>query len=400
MYFRWNIVGGFPARTFVLGMSIFAFVIPPALALPQNEPPALQAAPTDPGDPIATVATQRPDQNPDSVLNTQTRAVNAIPEERAPKLVDAPSPTSTGAVDRADSESTAGFARLIKQEKFEEVAPLLVVYLKENPTSWRAHYFYGYVLLRQHRLAGSMDELAKSLELNTENAEAHNVLARVLAIAGRYDLALRELDAGQRLSPTSPEVYYNRGRIFSIQDDFHRARQEFEIAIRIDPDYMEAFNALGFALETLGDDPAALKNYEKAVQLNEQEHRQFDAPYINLSSYYRRYGKSQAALEFALKALKINPRSDLAYYQMAKAYRSMEDWPRMAEALEKAIAINPGSAQYHYVVSFAYRKLGREKESQAAIAEFSRIEQQTADLERQRHEARRASYPPEPNRVP
>ena len=71
----------------------------------------------------------------------------------------------------------------------------------------------------------------------------------------------------------------------------------------------------------------------------------------------------------------------------------MEDWPHMAQALEKAIAINPTSTQYHYVVSLAYRKLGREKESLAAIAEFQRIEQQTAELERQRREARRVPYP-------
>ena len=35
-----------------------------------------------------------------------------------------------------------------------------------------------------------MKELAKSLELNTENAEAHKVLGRVLALAGRYDLVI------------------------------------------------------------------------------------------------------------------------------------------------------------------------------------------------------------------
>ena len=396
LHFGRYVAGGFPPPTLIQSISILACVIPAALALSQNGPPTSQDSRSTQMNNAAQMASGRPEQSPDNVLNTQTKAVNAIPEEQAPKLVDATSPTSRVGVGLDDSESTAAFARLIEQGEFEEVEPLLVAYLKEKPTSWRAHYFYGYVLLRRHRLTDSMKELAKSLELNTENAEAHKVLGRVLAIVGRYGLALRELDEAHRLAPNSVEVYYDRGRIFSIQDDFHRARKEFETAIHINPDYMEAFNALGFALEALGDDPAALTNYRKAIQLNEQEHRRFDAPYVNLSGYYRQHGDFPMALEYALRALELNPNSDLAYYQMAKTYRTMGDWPRTAEALEKAIAINPTLAQYHYVLSFAYRKLGREKECEAALAEFRKIEQQTADLERQVREARRATSPPEP----
>jgi tetratricopeptide (TPR) repeat protein len=395
LHLRWYIAGGFFSRMLIQSLLIIVYILSAASAFSQNAPPTSQSSGSSQGGKAIPTATPRPEQNPDNVLNTHTKTVNAIPEDPVPKLVDATLPTSGGIVDLGDFESTSAFARLIEQGQFEEVEPQLIDYLKKKPTSWRAHYFYGYVLLRRLRLTDSLKELAKSLELNTENAEAHKVLGRVLAIAGRYDLALRELDEAQRLTPGSPDVYYNRGRIFSIQDNFHRATQEFETSIHIDPDYMEAFNALGFAMETLGDDAAALTNYRKSIQLNEQQHKQFDAPYVNLSSYYRRIGDSPAALEYALKALELNPQSDLAYYQMAKAYRTMEDWPRMAQALEKAIAINPSSAQYHYVVSFAYRKLGREKESLAAMAEFRRIEQQTAELERRRREARRVPYPDE-----
>ena len=344
----------------------------------------------------ATPATE----NPDKVLKRQTPAGHAIPEEQAPVLLDAPTTSAPGGGPGVDeTQVTMELAQLIEQGKFDDVEPRLVEYLKEKPASWRAHYFYGYVLFRQRRLSAAIKELAKSLELNTENAEAHKILGRVLSIVGRYDLALRELDEARRLMPDSAEVYYNRGRIFSIQDDFHRARQEFEAAVRLNPNYMEAYNALGFALEALGDDPGAYESYRKAVQINEQQAGRFDAPYVNLSGYYGRRGDFPKALDYARKALDLNPTSDLAYYQMAKAYRTMEDWPRTAEALEKAIAIKPSSAQYHYVLSFAYRKLGKQKESQAALAEFRKIERQTAELEKQRREARRATTSPIPSQL-
>jgi len=291
-----------------------------------------------------------------------------------------------------DPEQIANFEDLILKEKFQEVEPLLRNYLAGHPRSWKAYYFLGYVQLRQRRIGGSIKALAKSLELNTNNAEAHKVLGRDLTIIGRYDLATREFEQALRLDPSSAEVHYNFARVYAIQDDFHRARKELEAAIRLNPNYMEAFNALGFAIEALGDDAAALENYQTAIRLNEERHGKFDAPYVNLGGYYNRRGRLDLAVEYANKALQLNPRSDLAYFQIAKACRAKEDWNGVADALEKAVAIKRSSSQYHYILGTAYRKLGRIKESERALETFREIEKQTAELESQRREARRATF--------
>jgi len=327
----------------------------------------------------------------------QVPAGHAIPEApRTPVLLDGPPPVPASPLGGEDPAVIREFVGLIEEGKFQEVEPRLAKYLETQPGSSLVHYLHGFVLFRQHRLGDAIRALAKSLELNGENGEAHKMLGRALSILGRYDLALREFDEAGRLMPHSAEVHYNRGRVYSIQDDFHRARAEFEAALRLSPNYTEAHNALGFALEALGDDAAALASYQKAIQLTEQQGAKFDAPFVNLSGYYGRRGEFQTSLYYARKALELNPRSDLAYYQMAKTYRTQGDWAQAAEALEKAIAIKPTSAQYHYVLSSAYRKLGKLKESQAALEVFRRIERQTAELERQRRATRRLTAPPDP----
>jgi tetratricopeptide (TPR) repeat protein len=370
--------------------------VPPFLAFALCNAAALgwggiQNQPSPPARPPAQESQREP--------KLQVPTGHAIPEAQAPILPDGPTkPPATAGGDPDEPSLIQEFAGLIRAGKFQDVEPRLVEYLTARPRSSQAHYFYGYILFRQHRLGDAIRELAKSLELDTHNAEAHKVLGRALSILGRYDLALHELNAASRLLPDSAEVYYNRGRIYSIQDDFHKARAEFEAALRLDPDYMEAHNALGFALEALGDDAAALASYQKAIQLSEQQGAKFDAPYVNMSGYYGRRGEFQTSLDYARKALELNPSSDLAYYQMAKTYRTMEDWPHAAEALEKAIALKPTSAQYHYVLSSAYRKLGRNEESRKAMEEFRKIERQTAELEKQRRETRRATLPPDPGK--
>jgi len=303
-----------------------------------------------------------------------------------------PSAESNAEQVRDDPQQTAYFEQLILSDRYDEVEPLLRDYLAAHPRSWKAYYYLGYVYLRQHRVGDSIQAVSKSLELNVNNAEAHKILGRGLSIIGRYGLALREFEHALRLNPFSAEVHYNMGRVYAIQDDFHRARKEFEMAVRLNSSYIEAYNALGFAMEALGDDTAALAHYQTAIRLNEERQGKFEAPYVNLSGYYNRRGQLDLAVEYARKALELNPRSDLAYFQIAKACRSKEDWPGVVDALTKAIAIKPSSSQYHYVLAIAYRKLGMVKEGEQAMAAFMRLEKQTAELESQRREARRATF--------
>jgi tetratricopeptide (TPR) repeat protein len=290
-----------------------------------------------------------------------------------------------------DPQQIERFRDLIVKESFQDVEPQLRSYLAAHPRSWKAYYCLGYVQFRQRRIGESIKSLSKSLQLNPNNAEAHKILARDLAIIGRYDFALREYQAALRLDPTSAEVHYNCGRIYTFLDEFRKARAELEKAIRLDAKYMEAYNALGFAVEALGDDAGALEGYLTAIRLNEERHGKFDAAYVNLSAYYNRRGKSDLALEYAHRALALNPQSDLAYFQIAKTCRAEQDWPGVVAALEKAVAISSWRPQYFYVLGIAYGKLGRSQESERAFQTFQHLERQDADFERQRREIHRAN---------
>jgi tetratricopeptide (TPR) repeat protein len=296
-------------------------------------------------------------------------------------------PKTTSADD--DPQEIARFHDLIQEQEFGEAEPLLHSYLAAHPGSWKAYYMLGYVQFRQRKIAASVNALAKSLELNVDYAPAHKLLGREFGVIGRTDMAMREFQEALRIEPNTADTHYNIARIYAMEDDFPKARVELDKAVRLDPDYMEAYNALGFAMEALGDDAASLQDYQTAIRLNEERHGRFDPPYVNLSGYYNRRGKLDLALEYAHKALELNPRSDLAYFQIAKTCRTRGDWGGEAAALEKAISIRPAS-QYFYVIAVAYRKLGRIKESEQALATFQRLQKETEDLEGQRREARRA----------
>ena len=272
----------------------------------------------------------------------------------------------------------------LRQQKYQDVVPLLRDYLKDYPNSSRGHYDLGYVFFRTHQIAESVSELSASLKLDANNAEAHKILGLDCNIVGRYDLAEQELEEAARLKPDSAEIHYWLGRLYYTKGVYPLAKREFESAIRLQPSYMKAHNNLGLTMEVLGHNDAALKQYTQAAQLDEEQRLSSEWPYVYLSAFYNRQEKSDSALEYARKALETNPKSDLAYFQMAKAYRTQGEWQKSAEAARSAVAINSKTADFYYVLSYALRKLGKTQESQEAMEAFRRLQLEDAARAEQR----------------
>src|SRR5262249_42836729 len=106
----------------------------------------------------------------------------------------------------------AALERYIRAGRFQEVEALLQPHLAEHPNSAREWYMLGYSQYGLRKIAESVKSLAKSLELDKSNADAHKVLGRDLMIIGRFDTARLEFEQGARLNPKSAEMPYNLGK--------------------------------------------------------------------------------------------------------------------------------------------------------------------------------------------
>ena len=213
-------------------------------------------------------------------------------------------------------------------------------------------------------------------------------------IIGRFDAAQVEFEQAIRYKPDSAESYYNLGKLFSIQDNWEPARKAFEDALRIDPSYLEALDGLGFALEALGDDAGAVAKYQEAIRLNQAGGGQFASAHVNLSAYFNRTGDPAKALEYARKAIELDPKSDRAWFQRAKADEREGRLNDAVSALNTAISYNPRAASYWYVLAGVYRQMGWTDDSRKALEQFKRLDQESADLEKKRRSAAEQAKPP------
>ena len=304
--------------------------------------------------------------------------------------------SSVGKIGEDDPTRISEFENYIRESRFKEVESLLATYVKEHPNSSWGWYALGYSQFAQKKIGDSIKSLAASLSLNVKNADAHKILGRDLMVIGRFDGAQVEFEQAIRYAPDSSENYYDLGNLFSLQDNWQAARKQFEEAIRLEPAYVEAIDSLGFAQEALGDDGGALQTYQKAIALNEQRHGKFVSAHVNLSAYYNRTGDPPKALDYARKALELDPKSDSAWFQMARAEERQGQLQAAADSLNRAISLNPRSSSYYYVLSGIYRRLGNLEESKKALESFTRLDKENNELEKMRHNMSKSRGAPHP----
>ena len=311
-------------------------------------------------------------------LRSRSAPGNATPAAATP---------GSGVSESDDLSRVSVLEGYIREAKWTEVEPLLTKYVEERPKSSWGWYALGYTYFAQKRIGESIKALAKSLQLDLKNVEAHKILGRNLMIIGRFDAAQVEFEQAIRYQPGSAESHYNLGKLFSIQDNWEPARTAFEAALRIDPSYIEALDGLGFALEALGDDAGAVAKYQEAIRLNQARGGQFAAAHVNLSAYFNRTGDPAKALEYARAAIALDPKSDRAWFQKAKADEREKRLDDAVAALNTAISYNPRASSYYYVLAGVYRQLGWTEDSQKALEQFKKLDQESSALEKKRREA-------------
>jgi tetratricopeptide (TPR) repeat protein len=297
-----------------------------------------------------------------------------------------------------DPERVREFTNYIKTGKFQEVEPLLAAYVKDHPKSSWGWYALGYSQFAQKKIGESIQSLARSLQLDIQNAEAHKILGRDLMVIGRFEASQTEFEQGIRYNPRSAEMHFNLGKLFSIRDNWALAQKEFEAAVRIDPNYVEGLDGLGFAQDALGDDDGAVASYEKAIAINASRQETFVSSHVNLSAHYNRKGDSAKALEYARAALQLDPKSDGAWFQQAKALEAQGQLNDAVDAVNRAVSLNPRAASYYYVLANIYKRLGKTEERRQALDSFQRLEKESNQMEDMRGSLEhRSPAPPQPS---
>lgn len=232
------------------------------------------------------------------------------------------------------------YTGLQKDAKAVEVAMELAKAYPDDPE----------VLYHGARLFGNFAylNLKRLGEVAPESVWRHQAAGEANESQGEYDMAVMEYKAVLTRDPSRAGIHYRVGRALlsrsaksgSTSEGQEPAR-EFEQELQLDPTNANAAYELGEMDRKSEQYAKARELFEAAVKYDPE----FEDAEIGLGRTLLLLGKADLALPHLQKAIALNPKNEVTYYQLSQVYRAM----------------------------------GKREEQRKALAEFQRIRSQKAD---------------------
>jgi serine/threonine protein kinase/tetratricopeptide (TPR) repeat protein len=193
------------------------------------------------------------------------------------------------------------------------------------------YYWYDYDWAAAER------ELKRALELNPNDASAHQFYGSYLAWTGRVDEGIAEAKRAIELDPLSPQVNTYMGVNLYFARRYEEATRQLQEVVRANPNYWWAHVFLGRCYEQTGRLPEAIAEFQKA-KLIEDAIPEIDA---SLGHAYALSGKRSEA-EKVIETLKQrSTRSYVSPYNMAIVYAGLGEKEETLQWFDKAYEERP-----------------------------------------------------------
>lgn len=137
-------------------------------------------------------------------------------------------------------------------------------------------------------------EYKRALQLNPDDARAHNWYAGYLIYVGRFDEGIEEAKRARDLDPLSLPVNNALAGRLLVAGRYDEAFAQVQKTLELDPHFAPAHQTLGWAYLNQGKQSEALREFQQAVQLSGSDDTDL---LLDLGFAYAKVGRRKQALE-------------------------------------------------------------------------------------------------------
>lgn len=255
-----------------------------------------------------------------------------------------------------------------------------------SPDHAEAYSSRGNALNQLQQFDEALACYAKATSINPEYAEAYHNQGITLVNLKRYREAIASYEEAIRLNASHAMAYFEKGNVELTLNFYQNAIKSFKQAIVLAPTFAQASVHLAYAEKALSQhngssiDSADLSTQKLSELLsNGEKLEKLNLKGLALSHYQeavRRFPdavKAHLCLGMLLKlencaaealtcfntAIKLNPKSALAYQKRGELYTRISRSHDAIADYEAALAIDGDLYQYYYAMAFVYRCLGQ-----------------------------------------
>ena len=203
-------------------------------------------------------------------------------------------------------------------------------------------YLYMYINSNQENLQKANEFSLRALELDPTLAEANASRGLALSLSRRYEDAEAEFELAIEKDPNLFEAYYFYARNSIVQGKYDMAVRYYNKASEVNPDDYQIPVLLAQVLTSLGrkeeGEAANRKGFElaeKAFKLNPEDARAY---YMGAGALVR-LGQQEKGLEWANRAMAIDPDDPAILYNVACVFTSVNKIENAIDCLEKTVKI-------------------------------------------------------------
>jgi tetratricopeptide (TPR) repeat protein len=193
-------------------------------------------------------------------------------------------------------------------------------------------------LMKKGQNEAAAAEWRKAIELNPNEAQAHNNLGVMLAETGKPDEAIEHYRKAVELSPEYPEAHNNLGEALITKRRLDEAIVHFAKAIELNPKHASAYSNLGAALAQQGKLQEAIPYLQKAVEYKPEPADVQN----NLGIALAMTGRMEEAIPPLEKALAARPQSFEAHVVLGRVLAATKRFREAIPHFEQAIKISGG----------------------------------------------------------
>jgi Flp pilus assembly protein TadD/2-polyprenyl-3-methyl-5-hydroxy-6-metoxy-1,4-benzoquinol methylase len=188
-----------------------------------------------------------------------------------------------------------------------------------DPQDAEAHNNLGVTFKEQGRLEEAETNYKKAIELKPDYAEAHNNLGITLKELGRLDEAAASYMQAITLKPDYTDAHYSLGVLLKKLGRLDEAEASYRKAITLKLDYVEAHTNLGNIMNELGRLDEAEASYRQAITLKPD----YAEAHNNLGVLLKKLGRSDEACAAYIQAINLNPNLTDAYVNLGIAIKNV-----------------------------------------------------------------------------
>jgi tetratricopeptide (TPR) repeat protein len=264
----------------------------------------------------------------------------------------APLPDSPG----ANLSPSGDISELARSGRWKEVAALAENNHQQNPSDTTALYWLGISNLKLHQPVASIQAFRVAEKLGLNSALSHEGLGLAYYDLNQFSLFEEQMKKAATLDPRDATPYFYLGLYrWTIRSDAAGALGLFNQALERRPDDWKSLYQAGNCLEQIGKLAEARDHYTKAIALVQKNGDPFGWPYQGMARLLLD-DKPEAALDFAKKAVALQPDEYSNHLTLAKVYERLGNLPEAIKEAESATAQNPNDSTSRYALYKLYRQ--------------------------------------------